>query len=99
MSEPATTPREALEQTPVTALRGLDSATLSIGPVATPVLLRVRFDPGARAVSVDNARVTRHDTREAFDAATEGFWVEPSMRWVWVKMAPSTATRPVRIGL
>lgn|GEM_PF-142174 len=83
----------------VTALRGLDSATLSIGPVATPVLLRVRFDPGARAVSVDNARVTRHDTREAFDAAAEGFWVEPSMRWVWVKMAPSAATRPVRIGL
>jgi alpha-glucosidase (family GH31 glycosyl hydrolase) len=90
---------EAETPSPVTAVRGLDSATLSIGPVTTPVLLRVRFDPGARRVSVDNARVTQHATREAFDAATEGFWVEPSMRWVWVKLGPSTATRPVRIGL
>ncbi|MBK8691720.1 MAG: glycoside hydrolase family 31 protein [Deltaproteobacteria bacterium] len=90
---------EADTPSPVTAVRGLDSATLSIGPVTTPVLLRVRFDPGARRVSVDNARVSQHATREAFDAATEGFWVEPSMRWVWVKLGPSTATRPVRIGL
>ena len=90
---------EGATPSPVTALRGLDSVTLPIGPVTTPVLLRVRFDPGARVVSVDSLRASRRETREEFDAASDGFWVEPSLRWVWVKLAPSTTTRPVRIGL
>jgi alpha-D-xyloside xylohydrolase len=83
----------------VTALRGLDSATLSVGPTTTPVLLRVRFDPGARLVTVDGVRVTRHATREAFDAAAEGYFVEPSLRWTWVRLSPATAPRAVAIAL
>ncbi len=90
---------EGATRSAVTAARALDGVDISLGPVTTPVHLRVRFDAGARTVTVGGTALTSVADRAAFDAATTGFWVEPSTRWVWVKLPPSEATRAIRIGL
>lgn len=83
----------------VTAVRTLDGVDLSLGAVTTPVLLRVRFDAGARSVTVGGTALTSVANRAALDAATTGFWVEPSSRWVWIKVPAAAATRAIRVGL
>lgn len=90
---------EGAARSAVMAARALDGVDISLGPVTTPVHLRVRFDAGARNVTVGGTALASVATRAAFDEAATGFWVEPSNRWVWVKVPASEATRAIRIGL
>ena len=44
-----------------------------------------------------SSTATEHATRDAFDAAKDGFWYEPASRSVWVKVAPGGSKRLVEV--
>lgn len=72
----------------VDATKGAGSATVDVTAHPRPLLLRVRAEAAPASVDVAGAALPDVGTRAAFDAASEGWFVDGA--FVWVKLAPGT---------
>lgn len=77
--------------------KGAAGALVALSQVTRETLLRIRADVPPGGVTVDGAAATEHATRDAFDAAKDGFWYAPASRSVWVKVAPGGSKRLVEV--
>lgn len=75
----------------------LVSLSASEGKALPATQLRVRADMPPVSVSVGGMPVAEQMSREAFDAAAEGYWLEAATRSVWVKFAGGGASASVEV--
>ena len=78
------------EVTTITA----DGASVTLSRTVTATILRLRLD-ATSMVAVGGDPATAHATREAFDAASSGWYADPAMRSIWVKLAAGLGTTTV----
>jgi len=84
-------------QTTLTAQRASDGAiTLSLTRATLPVIFRVRADAAPSGVTAGGAAVTAVDAT-SFGAASEGWYHDPTSRWLWVKVEASPDAVAVRV--
>jgi hypothetical protein len=75
----------------------LVSLAASAGAALPASQLRIRADIPPVSVGVDGVPAAELPSREAFDAAAEGYWVEMATRSVWVKFPAGGASREVEV--
>lgn len=75
------------------------ATSISLSRSLRAVTLRVRADKLPAAATVDGTALSRADTREAFEAAENTYFVDTARRDVWVRLAKAEGKRTVTLAL
>ena len=73
------------------ALEEMGDVTVSLSRATKPTILRVRIDAATKA-TIDGTPLTVIASRDAFDAAASGVFVEPKFAWVKLPAATKATT-------
>jgi alpha-glucosidase (family GH31 glycosyl hydrolase) len=71
------------------------SAIISLSRAVAPTILRVRTDAGTAQVTLGGQALPAHADRAAFDAASSGWFHDPSVRATWVKLPAAAGTQNI----
>ena len=82
--------------TTIGAQRTASEASITFAPARTSVIVRARAESAPASVEADGSALTLRADRAALDAASEGYWYDPSERALWVKRTEAVGTITVR---
>lgn len=83
--------------TEITAAETPNGSFTTISRTLVETLVRIRVEAKPATISVNDAVVTAHPDRAAFDSSSSGYYHDVATRSIWVKVAANTQPSSIKV--